>query len=132
MSLALVLALPGGAQNPSPTPHISLPQQIGHRLGGAAGDVPEGDAAEQQRRQQALNRERQKSIVSDTNKLLALANELEMEVRTSNPDTLTPAQLHKVAAIEKLAHSVREKMVLSIRAPGATQMPPPLTPYPME
>jgi hypothetical protein len=51
-----------------------------------------------------------KSMVADADKLLKLASELNAE--TSRPDfgSLTPAQLRKVAEIEKLAHSVKEKM----------------------
>ncbi len=58
----------------------------------------------------ALNVERQKQMVSDANKLLKLARELNDEVATANTGTFTPDQLHKIAEIEKLARSVRERM----------------------
>jgi hypothetical protein len=63
-----------------------------------------------QRRLRMLNTERQKSMVSDTNKLLKLAAELNDEVSSAKPDALTPAQLRKVAEIEKLAHNIKQKM----------------------
>jgi hypothetical protein len=70
---------------------------------------------EQEKRLRALNAERQKSLVADTNKLLKLARELADEVDHTNPDTFTPAQLRKVADIEKLAHSIKDKMSTSVR-----------------
>ncbi|HWZ52574.1 MAG TPA: hypothetical protein VNW54_14025 [Granulicella sp.] len=53
---------------------------------------------------------RQKRLVSDTQRLLALANELRTEVLTSGTETMTPAMLHKMDEIEKLARSVKDKM----------------------
>lgn len=53
--------------------------------------------------------DRQKQIVSDTDKLLALAIELKADVDKSNKDTLSLAVLKKADEIEKLAHSVKEK-----------------------
>ena len=43
-----------------------------------------------------------------------LANELDAEISTTNPDTLTPEQLRKVAEIEKLARGVKDKMRISL------------------
>ena len=63
-----------------------------------------------ERRQIALNIERQKEMVSDTNKLLRLARELNEEVATNNSSRLTEDQIHMIAQIEKLARSVKEKM----------------------
>jgi hypothetical protein len=57
----------------------------------------------------ALNR----SMVSDTNKLLKLVTELNAELSSTNPDALTPAQLKKIATIEKLAHNVKDAMKTS-------------------
>jgi hypothetical protein len=113
--LALVLALPGGAQNSSSIPQGPFQQPIGQRVGGSLEDVGDGDPVEQEKRLRALNAERQKFMVSDTGKLLKLASELNAEISRANPDSLTPAQLRKVAEIEKLAHSVKEKMSTSVR-----------------
>jgi hypothetical protein len=60
--------------------------------------------------QQAFNADRQKAMVSDTNKLLRLVNELNAEIASKDADSLSPGQLRKVAEIEKLARSVKEKM----------------------
>ena len=69
------------------------------------------------KRQLALNIERQKRMVADTNKLLKMARELNDEVAASNAGTLTPEQLHKIAEIEKLARSVKERMTTGSAEP---------------
>jgi len=70
-----------------------------------------------ERRIRGLNNERQKEMVSDTNKLLKLAQELNDEVAAKNAGTLTYDQLHKMALIEKLARSVKEKMADGVGDP---------------
>ena len=85
------------------------------------------DPTMMERRLNALNRERQKEMISDTNKLLRLAMELNDEIAANNTGTLTWDQLHKMAEIEKLARNVKEKM-----ADGVGQMGPnPDTPIAM-
>jgi nitric oxide reductase activation protein len=56
------------------------------------------------------NMDRQKQLVQDTQKLLALANELKTDVDKSNKDTLSMDVIRKADEIEKLAHTVKEKM----------------------
>ena len=56
------------------------------------------------------NSDRQKQLVDDTQKLLALANELKVQVDKSNKDTLSLDVVRKADEIEKLAHTVRERM----------------------
>ncbi len=90
-----------------------------------AGD-PSADATDvviQEKRLQALNAERQRQMVADANRLAKLAAELNAEVNGPNPRNLSPAQLRKVAEIEKLARSVRDKMCTSFRG-----IPPPVMP----
>jgi hypothetical protein len=73
----------------------------------------EADPQFEARRLRAMNIDRQKSMVSDTNKLVKLARQLDAEVASNPTDALTPEQLHKVAEIEKLAHNVKTKMAQS-------------------
>jgi hypothetical protein len=54
--------------------------------------------------------DRQKQLVTDTQKLVALANELKTDVDKSNKDMLSLDVIRKADEIEKLAHSVKEKM----------------------
>ena len=58
----------------------------------------------------AQNSDRQKRIVTDTDKLLALATELKQEVNKSDKNTLSLDVIKKAEEIERLAHSVKEKM----------------------
>lgn len=64
----------------------------------------------QERRIKALNAERQKEMVSDTNKLMKLIAQLTAQIGKKGSDSLTPDQLHMLAKIEKLAKSVKDKM----------------------
>jgi nitric oxide reductase activation protein len=64
----------------------------------------------EQTQERLRNTDRQKQLVLDTQKLLALANELKVEVDKSNKDTMSLDVIRKADEIEKLAHSVKEKM----------------------
>jgi hypothetical protein len=80
-------------------------------------NAPMGSSIYQERRLRQLNVAQHKAMVSDTDKLLKMVTELNAEISGSNPDSLTPDQIRKVAEIEKLAHSVKDKM--RIAAQGA-------------
>lgn len=56
------------------------------------------------------NNQRQKQLVEDTDKLLALATQLKQEVDKTNKDVLSVDVIRKADEIEKLAHSVKERM----------------------
>ena len=60
--------------------------------------------------EKARNADRQKHLVQDTDKLLALAKELKEEVAKSNEDTLSVNVVKKAGEIEKLAKSVKDRM----------------------
>jgi hypothetical protein len=125
ISLALALALPGGAQYLPSRPHeVPQKQRVGQHADDMDGDAA-GDSSQQQQRLRAWNNQRQKSLVSDTEKLLQLATRLDIEVKGDNPGKLTQAEERELAEIEKLAHKVKEKM--SYTLPGAATQP--ATPY---
>lgn len=63
--------------------------------------------AEQRR---MLMSERQKRLVSDTEKLVALTTALKEQVDESNKDVLSLDMIKKAEEIEKLAHSVKERI----------------------
>jgi hypothetical protein len=73
-------------------------------------DIPGNDPAEQQRQMRALNIERQKRVVSDSNKLLKLTTELNADIARTNSDSLTSSQLRKLAEIEKTARNLKERL----------------------
>jgi hypothetical protein len=56
------------------------------------------------------NREREAQLHRDTDNLLKLATELKQYVDKSNENTLSLDVVKKAEEIEKLAHSVKEKM----------------------
>ena len=56
------------------------------------------------------NQERQADLKRDTEKLLKLANELKESVDKTNEGTLSVDVVKKAEEIEKLAHSVKDKM----------------------
>jgi len=76
---------------------------------GAPPDMPVNPAMVQEQAKMR-NFDRQKQLVLDTQKLLALANQLKSDVDKSNKDTLSLDVIRKADEIEKLARSVKEKM----------------------
>jgi len=96
-----------------------------HDLDSFATDDP--DPAMVEKRIRALNIERQKQMVSDSEKLLRLARELNEQVAKANTGTLTPDELHKIAEIEKLARNVRQRMTDVVGEPQ-NAMPLPVPP----
>jgi hypothetical protein len=123
LCLALLLALPGGAQNGTALPRGASGQPMGQSAQDPFSDVGELYPVEAEKRLRALNALRQKSLVEDTNKLLKLAAELNAEVTREHPDSLTAEQLHMLAEIEKLAHNVKDKMSTSVRPPSVFSQP---------
>jgi hypothetical protein len=63
-----------------------------------------------QKQAQLRNEDRQKRLVADTDKLLTLATDLKEQVDKSTKDTLSVDVIKKADEIEKLAHSVKERM----------------------
>jgi hypothetical protein len=119
-------ALPNYAQVTPPVYYHPMPPPAGSPAIDTPSQSSDPDSIEQERQMRALNADRQKSMVSDTNKLLKLVTELNAEVSSANSDTLSLNQLHKLAEIEKLAHSVKEKMSTSVR--GVPSYLPPSPP----
>lgn len=56
------------------------------------------------------NSERQKRLIADTDRLLNLATELKQQVDRTDKNMLSVDVVKKADEIEKLAHSVKEKM----------------------
>jgi hypothetical protein len=124
LCFALLPAIRGGAQSvPGSIPHGSLGQPIGQREGTGLEDDSNSNPMDEEKILRALNADRQKSMVSDTNKLLKLVNELNAEVARNSLDLLTPSQIQKVAEIEKLAHNVKDKMSTSVRGAAPFRQP---------
>jgi hypothetical protein len=77
--------------------------------------LPNGEADEAQQRQsreiaKKANLERQAALKTDADKLLKLATELKTSVDKSSENVLSLEVMKKAEEIEKLAHSVKDKM----------------------
>lgn len=122
--LAILCLAPRTPAQNSPYPygggHFPRPQMQDPMGPPAGGDF--GNAQMQEKRLAAFNAERQKTMVSDTNKLVKLAAQLNSQINGTHPASLTEDQLRMVAEIEKLAHNIREKMTTPI---NGTQRPGP-------
>lgn len=117
LGLAMVFVIASGpavrSQSGSPRGIINRPPPMPTDPA-SSGDY---DPIMMERRIRGLNDERQKEMVTDTNKLLKLAQDLNDEIAAKNAGTLTFDQLRRIAEIEKLAHSVREKMAMAVGEP---------------
>lgn len=105
VGIALVTAgsvrVSGGQMLPAP----SLPWSIQMPAGMSQPDIVRH--MEQQRLRIA---ERQKKLAADTEKLVALSTALKEQVDESNKDILSIDMIKKAEEIEKLAHSVKERI----------------------
>lgn len=101
----------GGTSGGYGTGQSSSSDGIG-RLSSALGidDAPQTPQSLEMQQARARNAERQKQLVADTQKLVALANQLQDEVSRSNKDMLSLDVVRKADEIDKLARTVRDRM----------------------
>ena len=66
--------------------------------------------AAQEQIEKGRQSERQKKLIADTNRLLALANELKVDMDKTTKDQMSIQVIHKAEEIEKLARSVKDRM----------------------
>ena len=108
------MALIVGAKCTAPASQIPVQDQVDQRPQNPFGELGNDDPVFAEKRLRALNEERQKNIVSDTAKLLKMVRELNSEVESGDPAGFTPEQVREISEIEKLAHSVKEKMSFAV------------------
>ncbi len=102
----------------------NVPSQLSQHGDGSFGSLfEEQNPSLPEKQMKALNEQRQKVLVSDTDKLLKLAQDLNSEIASSSPSSLTPEEVGKLSAIEKLAHSVKQKMSESFVSSPALRDP---------
>jgi hypothetical protein len=112
----LLLAIPGHAQTQNQNQNPRVPPPNGPPVPGAPMTTTtsgEGDVnRERMTREMAkkANLARQAGLKADAEKLLKLAVELKDYVDKSNENVLSLDVLKKAEEIEKLAHSVKDKM----------------------
>jgi hypothetical protein len=108
----LIMTLPGtlsGGQRNQPAQQQTGPLGSAPPSGGLPDFGPNSPKIEEQQAK-ARSNERQKKLVADTDKLLALATELKTDVDKTNQNILSMDVIKKADEIEKLAHSVKERM----------------------
>ncbi len=98
----------GRTQWSSKTPQISQPPSLSNP---ASKDSTDAAVSEAQHKQEKLRQdERQKRLVSDSDKLLALATQLHEEVGKTDKNILSVDVIRRADEIERLAHNVKERM----------------------
>jgi len=108
MGMVLVTACSVRVSGGQMSPQQPMPGQGGRPLRpGVASSPADQDPAEPAKLQ---NTGRQKQLEADTDKLLALATDLKAKVDKSTKDTLSVEVIKKADEIEKLAHSMKERM----------------------
>lgn len=118
--LALLLVLPCALAR-AQSDQTGTGQLSSHPLQSANGTIDptaspdDEDPVAQQKQLRQLIVSLHKSMVSDTDKLQKLVTDLNAELSSTNSDSLTPDQLRKVAAIEKLARNVKDAMKTSVQ-----------------
>jgi hypothetical protein len=104
MVAGVLAAIPAHAQQaPVPVPPQQGPPSFGPPL-------DRGEQLVLKKMARERNVDRQKEIVADTEKLLALAKQLKEEVAKSNKDQLSISVVDTANQIEKLAKTVKERM----------------------
>jgi hypothetical protein len=68
------------------------------------------DDSAEVRQAQLLRVQRQKQLISDSDKLLKLATDLKQQIDNTPAETLPADSVKKAAEIEKLAHSLRQRL----------------------
>jgi hypothetical protein len=118
--LMVLSALPLYAQKPSPNPPPPLPPPPVFVDSKAPdyGPPPVHTPTFEELQYRKYLESRLKSMVSDADKLLKLAQDLNKEADTPT-GSLSREDLRKVAEIEKLAHSVKWKMQLAVNGTQA-------------
>ena len=108
ISLATALALPAWSQRQNAPAPVPPGERSG--LGTAPANEDEASARLAHEMAKKANLERQAALKNDAEKLLKLAVELKASVDKSNENLLSMDVLKKAEEIEKLAHSVKDKM----------------------
>ncbi len=112
ISLLLWIALPlrSLGQNPSQSPNLG-PPPFSHEDPSQEKSRDDEDAEKLKKAmEKKLNEERQEQLKRDTDKLLQLSTELKQYVDKTNENVMSVDVIKKAGEIEKLAHSVKEKM----------------------
>jgi hypothetical protein len=112
-SFCALLAVSASAQHQSPSggsPQGSQPTIVIPSDSSVSASTNEAERGALKEMQKRANLERQAALKKDTDRLLQLAEELKSSVDKSNASILSLDVMKKAEQIEKLAHSVKDKM----------------------
>ena len=116
--VAILTALAAIAQNAAPAGKVpgadktALPSSV--QASAAKAEAGPNDQKIEQNAADPATLERRKQIADDSTRLLALAIALKVEVDKSNKDTLSLSVIRRADQIEKLAHTVKDKLRLTV------------------
>jgi hypothetical protein len=117
--LALMCAPVAGSQSGAGNP-FGFPERTQHDFPHSAiSNGTDVDRATTERQRTSINAERQKQIVTDSDKLLKLTKELNDEVAAGNTGQWSFDEMEKLAQIEKLARNVKTRMLDTADQPAA-------------
>lgn len=109
LMLALMFGVAGAAIAQNPMERAQSPI-VRTDFNPAYASMDENQQSMAQAMAKRANRERQMRMKADTEKLFKLAEELKHSVGESNENILSVDVIERANEIEKLAHSVKEKM----------------------
>jgi hypothetical protein len=107
--VVLMMGVSGGVSGGEPKQYAP-PQRFPGQAHQPSDLDPTTDPHRLEQQEQVRSTERQKRLVADTDKLLALATDLKQQVEKTNKNILSVDVIKKADEIEKLAHSVKERM----------------------
>jgi hypothetical protein len=113
MAVFMDLAVIGQQQVPS-LPHRPPPPPEASGLPDANDRIRMREEHAKVRNFAAANAERKRQITDDSAKLLSLAADLKAEMDKAGKDTLWLNVILKADEIERLAHNVKQKMILTV------------------
>lgn len=108
----IAAAMSGQQATKDPNAPYLLPQA--NRLPDVNDQMKMREHLEKEQSFDAANAERKKQLSDESAQLLTLAMSLKAEVDKTNKDMLSLNVIRKADEIEKLAHSVKEKMKLTV------------------
>jgi hypothetical protein len=117
-ALIVLFGAAAAAQQPpvQPNPDKSIHDPVLTAAPDANAQMAMRDQQTKQQNFAAANAERRKQIADDSTRLLKLATDLKAEVDNTSKDTLSLNVIRRADEIERLAHSVKEKMKLTVGA----------------
>ena len=117
------VAMISNAQSATANNPIADPTQLRTRFPDKTVTIDQQNETQDIRRMRLLNAARQKALVTDADKLLALARNLNTGVGADGSALSASQRMRMAADIEKLARSIKERMSFTEGNPSAPKTP---------